>query len=193
MDVLLAKIFAIGLALSQVTTTPDSVRTEFDANQDQAVGRAVVARRAAPTFSKSSIFKALISMTCSPPRWTIRRRSARTRRFAASILPICRPPTGSFARTRTSSAAAVDLADVIAFYNKAAREPAGPQQAQGPQASRRQRRARPQGRAASPRFSRRTSAACGWSSPTFRSTCGTLSWRRKTSASTSTRASTSTA
>jgi hypothetical protein len=32
MDVLLAKILAIGLALSQVTTTPNSVRTEFDAN-----------------------------------------------------------------------------------------------------------------------------------------------------------------
>lgn len=36
MSVILIKILAMGLALAQVTTTPDNVKTIFDANEDQA-------------------------------------------------------------------------------------------------------------------------------------------------------------
>src|SRR6201986_4028108 len=36
MDAILVKIFATALALSQVTTTPDAVKTEFDPDRDQA-------------------------------------------------------------------------------------------------------------------------------------------------------------
>ena len=35
MELLLVKIFAMALALSQVTTAPDAVRTRFDRTQDQ--------------------------------------------------------------------------------------------------------------------------------------------------------------
>ena len=35
MDTLLVKIFATALALSQVTTAPDAVKTQFDRNRDQ--------------------------------------------------------------------------------------------------------------------------------------------------------------
>src|SRR3982075_2486674 len=35
MESLLVKIFATALALSQVTTTPDAVKTEFNRDQDQ--------------------------------------------------------------------------------------------------------------------------------------------------------------
>jgi penicillin-binding protein 1A len=35
MEALLFKVFATALALSQVTTTPDAVKTEFDRNRDQ--------------------------------------------------------------------------------------------------------------------------------------------------------------
>ena len=35
METLLVKIFATALALSQVATTPDSVKTQFDRAQDQ--------------------------------------------------------------------------------------------------------------------------------------------------------------
>jgi penicillin-binding protein 1A len=35
MEALLFKIFATALALSQVTTTPDAVKTEFDRDRDQ--------------------------------------------------------------------------------------------------------------------------------------------------------------
>ena len=35
METLLVKIFAIALALSQVTTTPDAVKTQFDHTRDQ--------------------------------------------------------------------------------------------------------------------------------------------------------------
>ena len=36
MDALLVKIFATALTLSQVTTAPDSVKTQFDRVQDQS-------------------------------------------------------------------------------------------------------------------------------------------------------------
>jgi hypothetical protein len=35
METLLVKLFATALALSQVTTTPDAVTTEFDRQRDQ--------------------------------------------------------------------------------------------------------------------------------------------------------------
>jgi hypothetical protein len=35
MESLLVKIFALALALSQVTTTPDAVKTQFDRTRDQ--------------------------------------------------------------------------------------------------------------------------------------------------------------
>ena len=35
MESLLVKIFALALALSQVTTTPDEVKTQFDRTRDQ--------------------------------------------------------------------------------------------------------------------------------------------------------------
>jgi len=35
MESLLVKIFATALALSQVTTTPDAVKTQFDRGRDQ--------------------------------------------------------------------------------------------------------------------------------------------------------------
>src|SRR6185369_5141709 len=35
METLLVKIFATALALSQVTTTPDAVKTQFDRRRDQ--------------------------------------------------------------------------------------------------------------------------------------------------------------
>ena len=35
METLLVKIFATALALSQVTTTPDAVKTQFDRDRDQ--------------------------------------------------------------------------------------------------------------------------------------------------------------
>src|SRR6185369_11680856 len=35
MESLLVKIFALALALSQVTTTPDAVKTQFDRSRDQ--------------------------------------------------------------------------------------------------------------------------------------------------------------
>jgi hypothetical protein len=40
MEALLAKIFATALALSQVTTTPDAVKTQFDRTRDQEGGTA---------------------------------------------------------------------------------------------------------------------------------------------------------
>ena len=36
MDALLVKIFATALTLSQVTTAPDQIKTQFDRVQDQA-------------------------------------------------------------------------------------------------------------------------------------------------------------
>jgi penicillin-binding protein 1A len=35
METLLVKLFAAALALSQVTTSPDAVKTEFDRQRDQ--------------------------------------------------------------------------------------------------------------------------------------------------------------
>jgi penicillin-binding protein 1A len=34
MEIILVKIFALALALSQVTTTPDAVKTQFDRASD---------------------------------------------------------------------------------------------------------------------------------------------------------------
>ena len=66
---------------------------------------------------------------------------------------------------------AVDLGEVIDFYNKAAADLPDHTKLRGLQAAGRQHRARRQGRSASRRCSRRTSAASGWRSPTSPSTC----------------------
>jgi hypothetical protein len=62
MESLLVKIFALALALSQVTTTPDGVKTQFDRTRDQGEG------------ARLSTSRTSTSMSSSPRRWTIRRR-----------------------------------------------------------------------------------------------------------------------
>ena len=101
METILVKIFATALALSQVTTTPDAVKTQFDRVRDQEqVAQLLHAgcthMRKAFDIEDINLEDLIATAMDDPQEW------ARTRLFTGSILPICRWRTGSSARMRRS-------------------------------------------------------------------------------------------
>jgi penicillin-binding protein 1A len=100
MEALLVKIFATALALSRVTTTPDAVKTQFDRTGDQQeVARLLSAgcthMRKAFDIEDINLDELIATAMDDPQAMT-----SENKVFAASVLPICKRPTDSFARTR---------------------------------------------------------------------------------------------
>ena len=98
METILVKIFATALALSQVATTPDAVKTQFDRVQDQEQVAQLL--HAGCTHMRKAFDIEDINLVSSQPPWMIHRPWARTRCSEGSILPICKWLTGSSARMR---------------------------------------------------------------------------------------------
>ncbi len=102
MDPILVKIFATALALSEVMTQPQAVKTHFDPVDDQQ--EVVQILRAGcdhmrHAFDIESInIDDLISTALKDPKAV----GAGAKPSAASISPISPPPTASSARTRAS-------------------------------------------------------------------------------------------
>src|SRR4030088_1779236 len=191
MESLLVKIFATALALSQVTTTPDAVKTEFNRDQDQPQVAQLL--RAGCThmikaFDIESInLDDLIATALDDPQAIGESKAFRGISFAD-----LQTAYRQFCKNEKVEKPAVDLGDVIDFYNKAAANlpDHGKLKASSCPAPAWCSTARA---SVSPRCSRRTSAGCGFRSPISRSRCAMPSSPPRTSASTSTRASTSAA
>src|SRR5208337_3087116 len=119
METLLVKIFATALALSQVTTAPEAVATRFDRVTDQAaVGELLRAGCAhmRKAFDIEDInLDELIATAMDDPQAVAGDSNAFRGINFADLATAYR----QFCKNETVAAPAVDLADVIDFYNKA--------------------------------------------------------------------------
>ncbi len=120
METILVKIFAIALALSQVTTAPDAVKTRFDRAQDQAQVAQVL--RAGCTHIKRVFdiehidLDDLIAIALDDPQAIAKTSKV----FRGLNFVDLRTAYQQFCTDLKVATPAVDLGDVIDLYNKAA-------------------------------------------------------------------------
>src|SRR5262245_51131247 len=120
METLLVKIFATALALSQVTTAPDAVKTEFDRNRDQQqVARLLQAgcthMRKAFDIEDVNLDELIATALDDPEALTGEIKALRGINFADLHVAY-----RQFCMNEKVPRPAVDLGEVIDFYNKAA-------------------------------------------------------------------------
>src|SRR5882757_3997517 len=119
METLLVKIFATALALSQVTTTPDAVKTQFDRGKDQEQVAQLL--RAGCTHMRKAFdiedinLDDLIATAMDDPQAIAPESKAFRGINFADLVTTYR----QFCKNEKVAAPAVDLGDVIEFYNKA--------------------------------------------------------------------------
>jgi penicillin-binding protein 1A len=119
METILVKIFATALALSQVTTTPDAVKTQFDRVQDQEqVAQLLHAgcTHMRKTFDIEDInLEDLIATALDDPQAVGENKVFRGINFVD-----LQTAYREFCKNEKLVVLTVDLGDVIDFYNKAA-------------------------------------------------------------------------
>src|SRR6476646_9684317 len=120
MESLLVKIFALALALSQVTTTPDAVKTQFDRGRDQEeVARLLSAGCAhmRKAFDIEDInLDELIATAMDDPQ----AMSSENKAFRGINFADLQTAYRQFCKNEKVPVPAVDLGEVIDHYNKAA-------------------------------------------------------------------------
>jgi membrane carboxypeptidase/penicillin-binding protein len=118
METILVKIFATALALSQVTTTPDAVKTQFDRVGDQE--RVAQLLHAGCTHMRKAFdiedinLEDLIATALDDPQAMGENKVFRGINFAD-----LQTAYREFCKNENVAVPAVDLGDVIDFYNKA--------------------------------------------------------------------------
>ena len=120
METLLVKIFATAVALSQVTTAPDAVKTEFDRTRDQQqVARLLQAgcahMRKAFDIEDVNLDELIATALDDPEALTGEIKAFRGINFADLHIAY-----RQFCKNEKVPKPAVDLGEVIDFYNKAA-------------------------------------------------------------------------
>jgi penicillin-binding protein 1A len=119
METLLVKIFATALALSGVTTAPEAVKTRFDRTQDQPQVALLLRAGCAHMLKAFDIedinLEELIATALDDPQAMDESKAFRGINFAD-----LQTAYRQFCKNDTFAAPAVDLGDVIDFYNKAA-------------------------------------------------------------------------
>ena len=119
METLLVKMFATALALSQVTTTPDSVKTQFDRTQDQQLVAQLL--QAGCTHMRKAFdiedinLDDLISTAMEDPQAA----TGEIKVFRGINFADLQIAYRQFCKNEKVPKPAVDLGDVIDFYNKA--------------------------------------------------------------------------
>jgi penicillin-binding protein 1A len=119
METLLVKIFATALALSQVTTTPDAVKTQFDRDRDQQqvarlLGAGCTHMRKAFDIEDINLDDLIATAMDDPQAITGESKAFRGINFADLLTAY-----KQFCKNEKVAAPAVDLGAVIEFYNKA--------------------------------------------------------------------------
>src|SRR2546425_293793 len=118
METILVKIFATALALSQVATTPDAVKTQFDRVQDQEQVAQLL--HAGCTHMRKAFdiedinLEDLIATALDDPQAVGENKVFRGINFADLQMAY-----REFCKNERVAVLAVDLGDVIDFYNKA--------------------------------------------------------------------------
>src|SRR5262249_43522202 len=122
MESILVKIFATALALSQVTTAPDAVKTRFDRAQDQQQVAALL--RAGCTHMRKAFdiedinLEELIATAMDDPQAV----AGESKVFHGINFADLQTAYRQFCKNEKVAVPAVDLGDVIDFYNKAIAE-----------------------------------------------------------------------
>jgi len=119
MESILVKIFALALALSQVTTTPDAVKTQFDRTRDQEevarlLGAGCTHMRKAFDIEDINLDELIATAMDDPQAVTSENKAFRGINFA-DLLTAYR----QFCKNEKVPVPAVDLGEVIDHYNKA--------------------------------------------------------------------------
>src|SRR5262245_19799733 len=121
METILVKMFATALALSQVTTTPDAVKTQFDRVQDQQQVAQLL--RAGCTHMRKAFdiedinLEEFIATALDDPQ-----AIGESNAFRGINFVDLQTAYRQFCKNERVPQPAVDLGDVIDFYNKAAAE-----------------------------------------------------------------------
>ena len=119
MESILVKIFATALALSQVTTAPDAVKTRFERTQDQQQVAELL--RAGCTHMRKAFdiedinIEELIATAMDDPQAV----AGESKVFHGINFADLQTAYRQFCKNENVAAPAVDLGDVIDFYNKA--------------------------------------------------------------------------
>src|SRR6266849_4176188 len=119
MESILVKIFATALALSQVTTAPDAVKTRFERAQDQQQVAELL--RAGCTHMRKAFdiedinLEELIATAMDDPQAV----AGESKVFHGINFADLQTAYRQFCKNENVAAPAVDLGDVIDFYNKA--------------------------------------------------------------------------
>ena len=117
MESILVKIFALALALSQVTTTPDAVKTQFDRTRDQEevarlLGAGCTHMRKAFDIEDINLDELIATAMDDPQAMTSENKAFRGINFA-DLLTAYR----QFCKNEKVAVPAVDLGEVIDHYN----------------------------------------------------------------------------
>jgi penicillin-binding protein 1A len=120
MESLLVKIFALALALSQVTTTQDAVKTQFDRSRDQEevarlLGAGCTHMRKAFDIEDINLDELIATAMDDPQAMSSENKAFRGINFAD-----LQTAYRQFCKNEKVAVPAVDLGDVIDHYNKAA-------------------------------------------------------------------------
>ena len=122
METLLVKVFATALALSQVATAPETVKTRFDRTQDQQ--QVVQLLRAGCAHMRKAFdiedinLEELIATALDDPQATADENKA----FRGINFADLQTAYRQFCKNETVAVPAVDLGAVIDFYNRAVAE-----------------------------------------------------------------------
>src|SRR3954464_12534363 len=119
MESLLVKIFALALALSQVTTTPDAVKTQFDRSRDQEevarlLGAGCTHMRKAFDIEDINLDELIATAMDDPQAMTSENKAFRGINFAD-----LQTAYRQFCKNEKVAVPAVDLGEVIDRSNKA--------------------------------------------------------------------------
>src|SRR5262252_9513502 len=169
METILVKIFATALALSQVTTTPDAVKTRFDRVRDQEQVAELL--HAGCTHMRKAFdiedinLEELIATALDDPQAVGENTAFRGINFVDLQMAY-----REFCKNEKVVVLTVDLGEVIDFYNKAAADLPDHTKLKGMKLPGTSVVLDRKGDAL-PRCSRRTSDGYGWCSLTSRSTC----------------------
>ncbi|MFL5217536.1 MAG: transglycosylase domain-containing protein, partial [Microvirga sp.] len=122
MNAILIKLFATALTLSQVTTRPDAVKTQFDAVADRAEVTKILRDGCAHMRRAFDIedlnLDELIATAMDDPQAV----AGNTKILQGLDLRDLHGAYREFCKNETVTPSSVDLAEVIAYYNKAAAE-----------------------------------------------------------------------
>src|ERR1700687_545525 len=119
METLLVKIFATALALSQVTTAPEAVTTRFDREIDQAAVAQLLRAGCAHMRKAFDIEDINLDELIATAMYDPQAIAGESKAFRGINFADLATAYRQYCKNETVATPAVDLAEVIDFYNKA--------------------------------------------------------------------------